>query len=732
MLPQLNNIMCAPLRGIAISGLLILLGASALSQPSGIHSADELIVAIPSEDCLRAQSITADPVRFYHRLPTYMLARISQRALSQLRRSGITPVILDAGSPGGQYAVVAGHPGRPLPESVHASGCRLLFSDGEIFVVTAGDDALGELRAQGLTVYLIGDAPIPPVVPTTRLPLSPAMNRSGLIETIIAEVSDSMVSAYIQGLQDFGTRYWSNVSRDTVSRWVRSRYVEAGLTDVKVDSFQFSTTWQQNVVATIPGTVAPEAEIVVGGHHDSYSSNVSLAPGADDNATGTAAALEMARVLKQVGYEPAVTLRFMGFAAEEAGLRGSASYAQRARAANRDIRAMMNYDMIGTRNAAQGDRDVYVVWYTGSEAFADLHAATAQLYTTLTPVITTSYRSGSDSYSFWQQAYPSVFCIERDFSPYYHSPSDLLQYLDIPYATEIIKAGLAMLVTLDQMPPPVTGLRILDCGNGTSVMASWDAVGVPDAAGCRISVGRTSGVYDTTYTQQGSAQLITGLTAGERYYVGVSVVDMIGREGIITEETGIPRSIPLAPAGLWISDTSAGVRLQWRANHEMDLHGYNIYRAAGSPAAFTRMNSNPVPDTTWSDAAIATGQWYYCVTAVDSIGNESIPSDTVGVALVVSVRNGGGEMPFIFRLYQNYPNPFNGVTHIPYDVGSAGPVEIVIYDVLGRRVSTIMREVRIPGRYVAVWDASGVASGVYHCTLRGTGFIESRTMVLLK
>ena len=138
-------------------------------------------------------------------------------------------------------------------------------------------------------------------------------------------------------------------------------------------------------------------------------------------------------ITKQVGYEPAVTLRFMGFAAEEAGLRGSASYAQRARAANRDIRAMMNYDMIGTRNAAQGDRDVYVVWYTGSEAFADLHAATAQLYTTLTPVITTSYRSGSDSYSFWQQAYPSVFCIERDFSPYYHSPSDLLQYLDISY-----------------------------------------------------------------------------------------------------------------------------------------------------------------------------------------------------------------------------------------------------------------------------------------------------------
>ncbi|MDH3251529.1 MAG: M20/M25/M40 family metallo-hydrolase [Ignavibacteria bacterium] len=717
---------------LAFIAMVLLSGTSALQSSLAQGVEGELLVAIPSEDCLRAKGIVIDPLRFYHRLPSHVLAGITQRALSQLLNAGITPLILDTRTPDGRYAVVTGHPGMEQVEALRTPGCRSLFSQGDLVLVRGGDAALSELRRRGFSVHEIGYAEIPPAVLTTHLPGMHSQQKSDLIEAIISQVSDSMVTAFIQGLQDFGTRYWANVNRDSVARWVRSRYIEAGLTDVSPDSFLFSSQWQQNVVATIPGTVNPDAEIIVGGHHDSYSYNVSLAPGADDNASGTAAALEMARVLKLVDYQPRVTLRFMGFAAEEAGLRGSASYAQRARSLNRDIRAMMNYDMIGSRNQAQADRDVLVVWYTGAEAFADLHAATAQLYTTLSPVMTTAHRGSSDSYSFWQQGYNSVFCIERDFSPYYHSPSDLLQYLDIPYASEIIKAGLAMLLTLDQMPPPVAGLRVFDCGDGSSLLAAWDSVEVPDVAVCRISVGRTSGVYDTTYMQKGGTQLITGLNAGERYYIGVSVMDMIGQEGIVTEQTAVPRSVPLSPAGLWAVDTSAGVRLQWRSNHEMDLHGYNVYRAANTPAAFARLNTEPVTDTVWIDAGVGSGQWYYNVTAVDSTGNESHPSDTVAIGLVVSVGDVAEGMPIDFRLFQNYPNPFNAITQIPYDVGSPGPVELTIHDILGRKVATLVKEQKIAGRYVAVWNATAVASGVYVCTFRGRGFIQSRSVVLLK
>jgi hypothetical protein len=269
-------------------------------------------------------------------------------------------------------------------------------------------------------------------------------------------------------------------------------------------------------------------------------------------------------------------------------------------------------------------------------------------------------------------------------------------------------------------------------GDGSSLLAAWDSVGVPDAAGYRISVGRTSGAYDTSYIQKGGTALISGLTSGELYCIGVSVVDMIGREGMITEQTAVPRSVPLPPAGLWVADTSAGVQLQWRSNHEMDLRGYNVYRAANIPAVFTRLNNEPIPDTTWRDTGVGSGHWYYSITAVDSTGNESLPSDTVAIGLVVSVGGGEDEIPLEFRLYQNYPNPFNAVTQIPYDVGLSGPVELVMHDILGRHVATLVKEPRIPGRYVAVWNATGIASGVYVCTLRGTGFIQSRSVVLLK
>ena len=265
------------------------------------------------------------------------------------------------------------------------------------------------------------------------------------IADVIRNVSDSAVAATIRGLEAFGGRSWSNPNRDNVVSWIRTRYQEAGVSDVAVDSFQFSATWQKNVIATIPGTVCADKEILVGGHYDAVSGS----PGADDNASGTTAAIEMARVLRAVNYTPRATLRFLAFSAEEAGLKGSADYATKAKTAGRKIVLMQNYDMIGYRDTTQPTRQVYVVWYSGSESEARLDSSIKRAYTTLTPVLTTSYRSGSDSYSFASQGYRAIFNIERNFSPVYHTPQESSTKLDFGYAAEIIKSGLALLLTTD-------------------------------------------------------------------------------------------------------------------------------------------------------------------------------------------------------------------------------------------------------------------------------------------
>jgi hypothetical protein len=421
----------------------------------------------------------------------------------------------------------------------------------------------------------------------------------------------------------------------------------------------------------------------------------------------------------------------MGFAAEEAGLRGSASYAQRARAANRDIRAMLNYDMIGHRIQTQTDRDVNVVWYPGSEALSNLHLEAGRAYTTLTPILSTSSRSGSDSWSFYQQNYKTAFLIERDFSPYYHSPNDLLQYLDMPYAADIVRSGLATLLTLDQLPPSVEGLAVRDVGDGSSLLASWGEVSVLDFAGYKVSVGRTSGVYDTSYIQSARTRTIGGLTEGARYFIGVSVVDIAGREGSITELSGTPRSVPLPPAGLSWAAASQSLLLHWRRNAEMDLRGYNAYRRNRGELQFVKINAQPILDTTYVDARIAIDDSYF-VTALDLTNNESAPSDTITIPPVIGVEIESPNQPFSFTLHSAYPNPFNPSTQIKYEIGARGEVELKIFDVIGREVTTLVNEVKSSGVYSAVWSAGAVSSGVYIVRLQAGAFVETKKCLVLR
>jgi hypothetical protein len=457
-----------------------------------------------------------------------------------------------------------------------------------------------------------------------------------------------------------------------------------------------------------------------------------LAPGADDNASGTAAAIEMARVLKLVNYQPSYTMRFMGYAAEEAGLRGSASYAQRARTANRDIRVMQNYDMIANRYQAPTDNSVYVVWYTTSEAYRDLHAAMMQMYTPLIPVATTSYRSGSDSYSFWQQNYRTVFCIEKNFSPYYHTSNDRLEYLDMTYCANIVKSGLAMLLTLDMMPASVPGLEVRDCGDGTSLYARWDSVQVPDWYRYKVYVGTSPGVYTSNSLVTTRWMRLVGLTAGTRYYVGVSIVDLAGGEGMITELSEVPKVIPAAPTGVWVENYNLGAILTWRKNQEMDLRGYNIRRSIDSLTNFTLLNAQPTADTLWIDTLGTAWPRFYYVTAIDSTGNESTHSDTV-VLGTVGVKEPFANAPFAFRLLQNYPNPFNPTTNLSFELGHASLVTLKVFDLLGRAVATLIdREEKSAGRHDVVWDGTGAASGIYLYRLQVDGGLATGRMTLMK
>jgi len=100
---------------------------------------------------------------------------------------------------------------------------------------------------------------------------------------------------------------------------------------------------------------------------------------------------------------------------------------------------------------------------------------------------------------------------------------------------------------------------------------------------------------------------------------------------------------------------------------------------------------------------------------------------------VVSVDEEKGIVtPLTFGLEQNYPNPFNPVTEINYSVAKAGQTSLVVYNLLGQKVATLVNGFKLPGRFRVQWDASESASGVYFYKLSTGENTKTRKMILLK
>jgi len=88
--------------------------------------------------------------------------------------------------------------------------------------------------------------------------------------------------------------------------------------------------------------------------------------------------------------------------------------------------------------------------------------------------------------------------------------------------------------------------------------------------------------------------------------------------------------------------------------------------------------------------------------------------------------------PQDFYLFPNYPNPFNSSTIIEFAVGNEEKVSIEIFDLLGRKIDTLVDARLSPGRYKISWSAEGLASGVYFCRMRAGKFISTIKVLLIK
>jgi hypothetical protein len=286
-----------------------------------------------------------------------------------------------------------------------------------------------------------------------------------LITAIVSNINPDSVSYIVQSLQDFQTRFLLTPNRFSAADWIENRFHQIGIADVERDSFMCHTTYmvdtttlQVNIIATIPGTTRPDEVYIIGGHYDSfaYGSPFTNAPGADDNASGSSAALEFARALIESGYQPEATIKFITFAAEELMLYGDAGcehYAQEAKNEGMDIKLMVNCDMISHTNNTVAGSSVRINYYSGFLPIRDLAMNATEQFSIITP-LSGSINQYSDSYPFFEQGFAAVYFEEDDFSPYYHTTDDIISNYNMEYCAEVIKsAGATLLKFIFQNTP---------------------------------------------------------------------------------------------------------------------------------------------------------------------------------------------------------------------------------------------------------------------------------------
>lgn len=403
----------------------------------------------------------------------YWVASGSATDAATLAQAGWAVTVVDADAGAAIYYIADAT--APGAAQLAAESGRLLWQ-GETHLLVATDAeqelALVEtLPMQGVAISLLSplplvmdDAPVhaAEIAPAAPTAVDPAV--AVLLAQITPEELRNLVSqisgetpAMVGGAPvTINTRYTFAPRLRDAEQFVYEYYQRLRL-DVRYSPWTYGQYSGRNVVAEVRGSRQPQRVLLVGGHLDSTSNlPYANAPGADDNATGTAATLTLARLL--AAYQPELTVRFIHFTGEEQGQWGSKVYAAALRRAGEQVVGFINLDMIGWDG--NGDRVVEIHTARGpkSNALADQYLERNNRYglgLTFERKTTTASRF-SDHSPFWDNDYASFLVIEnffddarpRDRNPYYHNTGDIASRIDYDYVVRIARVTLATLVEL--------------------------------------------------------------------------------------------------------------------------------------------------------------------------------------------------------------------------------------------------------------------------------------------
>jgi subtilisin-like proprotein convertase family protein len=236
------------------------------------------------------------------------------------------------------------------------------------------------------------------------------------------------------------SRQYASPHNPKAAQFIYERFQSFGLNT----RYQTNSSSSVNVIAKITGSKYPNQQFIICAHYDDMPSGP-LAPGADDNGSGTCAVIEAARLLSPYIFD--YTLIFIAFDEEEIGLLGSKAYADTALMHGDSIVAVLNLDMIGWDSDNDYKNSIHT--NTNSLNFANEFKNVMNVYQpTLDPALLNSMSGGSDHQSFWTRGYKAILSIEytSDFNAYYHTVNDKFSNLNVPFFTKMLKASIASML----------------------------------------------------------------------------------------------------------------------------------------------------------------------------------------------------------------------------------------------------------------------------------------------
>jgi hypothetical protein len=287
---------------------------------------------------------------------------------------------------------------------------------------------------------------------------SEELRKESITINLNEDINADSLRSVVTWFQDKGTRFALSGNHRALAQSIMLRFKMMGYANTRIDSFWITKTyqsityqqWQYNVIASLSGNTYPDSVCIIGAHYDNNLKTgdpFTIVPGANDNASGVAAALELARVMKLNKYIPRNTIEFIAFGSEELGLYGSYAYAGNSKQNLKKIMFMLNNDMI----AYQPDSD-QSGWIVNINDYGNSHILRKKAedlcgrFTALKFQNDNTYNKQSDSYPFFTNSYKALFFASSDIDPNYHTLKDVAENCNFDYCREIVKLNCALLV----------------------------------------------------------------------------------------------------------------------------------------------------------------------------------------------------------------------------------------------------------------------------------------------